>query len=198
MLRSWLYIVCFVLGSYGYQLSAQPTVKSFKLQQLQERLQLSFIITEGQYCTGFQIQRSDLPDNFYSIYSYPAVCVDNPEPKNFVVYDEAPLKNITAYYRVYIPPNTYSTIESIRFLDSPADGYILYSNPIRHELKLSVNSANAIVTIYNTSGHKIAVYQTNNEGITQENIDAFSNGIYFFLIVTQEGKVIKGKFAKTF
>lgn len=198
MLRPWLYILCIVLNSYCFELSAQPSVRAFKLQQIQQRIQLSFIITEGQYCTGFQIQRSEVPDNFYNIYSYPAVCVDNAEPKSFTVFDDAPLKNITAYYRVFIPPDTYSSIESIQFLESLKDGYILYDNPVRHDLRISVNSAKAQVNLYNSSGHQIAVYETNEEGVLQANMDLFSNGMYFFLIVTPEGKVIKGTFVKSF
>lgn len=111
-------------------------------------------------------------------------------------YDEAPIKNAISYYRIHVPPSTFSDIQSIIYHESPETGYILYSNPVDIIFKIKINSSFAVAEVYNTSSRKLLEFKANAEGIINENIETLPNGIYYFLIKTTDNFIIRGKFVK--
>lgn len=197
MLKNNLYISCLFFLCIYSPINAQIGIRNFYIQQYEKSVQISFIVESQQYCTGYQIQRSEDKDSeFTVIYNYPSICGDNPQVKSIVYYDEAPIKNAISYYRIHIPPSTFSNIQSIIYHESPETGYILYSNPIDVTFKLKINSSFAVAELYNTSSRKLLEFTANEEGMINENIEILPNGIYYFFIKTTDNLIIRGKFVK--
>lgn len=198
MLKNYLYISCLsFLFSICLKVNAQTTIRNFYVWQSQKSVEIGFIVESAQYCTGYQIQRSaDAGSEFNVIYDYPSICGDNPEVKSVVYYDKDPVKNSISYYRIHVPPSTFSEVQSIIFHESPDTGYILYSNPVNETFKLKVNASHATVELFNTLGRKVVVFTTNSEGMINENIQTLPNGVYYFLIRTMDNYFLKGKFVK--
>lgn len=198
MLKNYLYISCLLfLFSIYPNVNAQTSIRNFYVQQFEKSVKISFIVASEQYCTGYQIQRSaDAGAEFNVIYDYPSICGDNPEVKSVVYYDEDPIKNTTSYYRIHIPPSTFSNVQSIIYHESPETGYILYSNPVDETFKIKTNSSYAIAQVYNSSGRMLLVFMANSEGVINENIETLPNGIYYFLVKTTDNFIVRGKFVK--
>ncbi|MBC7696447.1 MAG: T9SS type A sorting domain-containing protein [Burkholderiales bacterium] len=156
---------------------------------------ISFIITPGSSCTGYQIQRSSDSVNFEILYDYNAICGDLTKPQNIFFTDEKPLKNSFNYYRIFIPPQDYSNITSVIFNDISENGYLLYNNPISETLLLLGNSKGAL-QIYNQNGKLLNTFFSNEEGLFKEESISWPAGLFYFKIETNIGKNIGGKFIK--
>ena len=198
MLKNYLCIwSLFFLFSIYPNVNAQTSIRNFYVQQYEKSVKISFIIASQQYCTGYQIQRSaDAGTEFSVIYDYPSICSDNVEPKSVIYYDESPVKNSISYYRIHVPPSTFSDVQSIIYHESPETGYILYSNPSDETFKIKINSSYAIAELYNISGRMLLTFTANSEGVINENIETLPNGIYYFLLKTTDNFIIRGKFIK--
>ncbi len=198
MLKKHFYIARLIifLGIY-FDVNAQSFIRNFYLQQIENSVKINFIIANPPYCTGYQIQKADEPDGeFNVIYNYSSVCSDDNSPKNVIYFDTEPIKNDLAYYRIYVAPSIFSSVQSITYYESSETGYILYSNPINELFKLKVNSPFAGVEFYNGTGRKILDFIANSEGLVNENIALLPDGIYYFLIRTSDNLILKGKVVK--
>lgn len=177
-------------------LGAQSRIQNLSGAQHKGNVQLNFVITEGESCAGYQIQRSENPFNFDLLYDFSGICGDLIKPQSFSYTDESPLKNTTTYYRVFIPPLDYSDIISLTYFDFPESGYILFSNPVTSSLKILVNSSSSTIEIYDGQGNKLFNFIANSEGYVDEPISSIPNGLYYFLIKTKNEKILKGRFLK--
>lgn len=189
-------IACLFLFFTFKSVTSQSRVSNLSAIQYRNSIQLSFTIIPGNYCSGYTILRSNDAANFQTIYLYPSVCGDFVKAQNIIYYDKEPLKNIVSYYQIYIPPNSYSDIVSVNYLESIEDGYILFSNPISNELKIHTGSGYSSLEVYDTKGNKTLELKANENGLIKENINEIPNGIYFFIIKSNDNNIVKGKFLK--
>lgn len=175
---------------------AQSRVQELTAVQYKQNVLISFIITSGNSCTGYQIQRSNDSFNFEIVYDYSAICGELTKPQSISFTDDRPLKNSVNYYRIFIPPADYSKITSVVFSDISEKGYLLYSNPITQNLVLLCNSANGKLKIYNQTGNLIKEFISNEDGLFNEDLSSWPKGLFYFIIETNVGKNVGGKFIK--
>lgn len=175
---------------------AQSRVQNLSATQYKQSVLINFIITPGNDCVGYQIQRSTDSINFDVLYDYSGICGNQPEAQSIAFTDEVPVKNAVNYYRILIPPADYSKITSIVFSDISEKGYLLYSNPITNNFILLSNSNKGELTIFNQTGCLIKEYTPDENGLYKEDFSAFPNGLYYFIIQSAIGKDVSGKLIK--
>lgn len=181
---------------FAFNSNAQSRVQNLSAIQYKQIVQINFSITSGNNCTGYQIQRSTDSLNFDILYDYAGICGNQPEAQRISFTDEVPVKNAVNYYRILIPPADYSTITSIVFSDISEKGYLLYSNPVNQTLSILSNSDKGKLTLYNQTGCFMNEYTPDENGLYREDLSAFPNGLFYFIIQSNIGKNISGKFIK--
>jgi hypothetical protein len=181
---------------YCTALSGQSRIKDFTAVQYKENVQVNFTISPGQSCTGYQIQRSDNLTDFETLYDFSGICGDAVKAQAVSFTDAAPLKIPVSYYRAFIPPADYSEAVTINYLEFPSTGYILFSNPVSGPLKVLVNSRLATLELFNAKGEKLLELTSDGKGLLTTDLSNFQNGLYYFLIKTEEGRLLKGRFIK--
>lgn len=179
----------------GYSI-AQSRIQDLTVIPYNQSVLVNFIITAGNACSGYQIQRSKDSLNFYVLYDYSGICGELSKAQSISFTDTEPLKNTKSYYRILIPQDDYSIIVSGIFYDVAETGYLLFSNPISRNLVLLSNSSQGKLTIYNQQGVKVKEYNPNDDGLYYEDISSFSNGLYYFIIESFVGLPVNGKFIK--
>ena len=174
----------------------QSRVQNLSAIQFKQSILINFIISSGNDCAGYQIQRSTDSVNFDILYDYSGICGNQPEAQPISFTDEVPVKNAINYYRVLIPPADYSRITSVIFSDISEKGYLLYSNPVIQNLVILSNSSKGKLTLYNQTGNFINEYTPNENGLYIEDLSSLQSGIYYFIIQSNVGKNINGKILK--
>jgi hypothetical protein len=191
------YIIFSLLFTFVFRsVQSQTRITNFGVVQYKNSIQLSFIITPGEYCTGYDVLRSSDGTNFQNIYNYPSVCGDIIKPKQMVYYDESPQKNIKSYYQVFVPPNNYSEVLSITYYEISKLGYVLLSNPTTDFLKIYINSSFAKLELYDLTGNKVSEFITDKEGWINQNISSMNSGMYVFVVTTTDERKLSGKIIK--
>lgn len=191
------YVILSIFFSFIFQsMQSQTRVTNFDVIQYKNSIQLSFIITPGEYCIGYEVMRSSDGSNFQNIYNYPSVCGDIVKPQQMVYYDEAPQKNIKSYYQVFVPPNNYSEVLSITYYEFSKLGYVLFSNPSTDLLKIFINSSDAKLELYDLTGNKVSEFISDKEGWIIQNISSMNSGMYVFMITTPDERTLSGKIIK--
>jgi hypothetical protein len=196
-MRFWnkiIFCISFVIVN-GYSI-AQSRIQDLTVIPYTQSILVNFIITAGNACSGYQIQRSKDSLNFHVLYDYSGICGELSKSQSISYNDAYPLKNTKSYYRILIPQDDYSTIVSTVFSDVSEKGYLLFSNPISQNLVLQSNSSQGILSIYNQQGIKINEYKPNDDGLYFEDATRLSNGLYYFLIESFVGQPVSGKFIK--
>ena len=188
-----LVAICFLACHSSF---AQSRVQQLSAAQYKQNILISFIISRGNACSGYQIQRSSDSINFDVIYDYRGICGELTNPQNISYTDETPLKNAVNYYRVMIPPADYSIIVSVIFSDISEKGYLLYSNPVTQTLQILSSSSNGKLKIYNQRGSFVKEYFPNANGLYREDVSSFTAGLFYFVIENNVGKNSSGKFIK--
>ena len=186
-----LVAIAYCTGLYG-----QSRIKNFTAVQYKENVQVSFIIVPGQSCTGYQVQRSDNATDFETLYDFSGICGDAVKAQAISFTDSDPLKIDVSYYRAFIPPADYSEILSVSYLGFPSSGYILFPNPVAGMLNVLVNSRSATLELYHSNGEKLTEATSNANGLLTKDMSGFQSGLYYFLIKTEENRLIKGRFIK--
>lgn len=185
------FLILNTLNSY-----AQSRVQNLSATHYKQNILISFIITSGNDCTGYQIQRSIDSLNFDLLYDYSGICGNQPQAQSISFTDEVPVKNAINYYRVLIPPSDYSRITSVVYTDISEKGYLLYSNPVVQKLSLLSISEKTKLTIYNQTGCLVKEYSPDENGLYIEDLSTLPNGLFYFIIQSNIGKNISGKFIK--
>ena len=178
------------------KLSAQSRVQELTSTQYKKSIFLNFIITSGSTCSGYQIQHSLDSINFELLFDYYGVCGEQTKSQSFSFVDENPVKNAKNYYRVFIPPNDYSKINTISYFDLSDNGYLLFNNPVNKNLIILSNNTNSLMKIFNQTGSLVKAIYSNENGLYDEDISSLEGGLYLFFIESSQGKNITGKFLK--
>lgn len=195
MVTAKLIFVSLFIALHCGAVFAQSRINQFTAIQYKEQVQIGFIITPGQSCTGYQIQRSDNLTDFETLYDFSGICGDAVKPQNISYTDSSPLKT-TLYYRAFIPPGDYSEIITVNYLDFADAGYILFSNPVSDIFNVRVNSHECVIELFNTAGEKVTEFTSDPNGLFTKNLSDIPGGLYHFLIKTAEGRYLRGRFIK--
>lgn len=188
-------LFCFFLSACAYS-NAQSRVQELTATQFKQNVIIRFVISPGNSCSGYQIQRSNDSLNFEVLYDYVGICGELNKPQTITYTDKSPLKNVVNYYRILIPPSDFSNIVSVFYHDISENGYLLFSNPITKTLLLQSNFENGKLKIYNQKGGLVKEYFPNENGIYSEDISSLPGGLYYFIIETDNKKTTSGKFIK--
>ncbi len=175
---------------------AQSRIQALTATQYNQNVIISYLISAGNTCSGYQILKSNDSLNFNVIYDYAGICGESSKAQNITFSDEYPEKNKKNYYKILIQPSDYSDAISVFFVDFSEQGYLLMQNPITTNLSILSNSDSSILKIYNQTGNLIQSLTPNEKGLYQEDISSLGSGIYYFAIENAKGKPLHGKFIK--
>ena len=177
-------------------LISQSRIEELNAANYKQSIVVSWLISAGNSCTGYQIQRSGDSLNFEVLFDFSGICGELTKAQSISFIDEKPLINAINYYRVLIPPADYSKITSILFSDISEKGYLLFENPVNQNLALLSSSKNGKLKIYDQTGNLIKEFSSNEGGLFNENVSELSSGLFYFKIESDIGKDIDGKFIK--
>ena len=177
----------------GLKAKAQTRVDNFNLYQYKEQVLLSFEITAGASCSGYEIQHSSDSVYFVSAYNYIGVCGSTNKNQPYSYTHTTAVVNATNYYRVLIPPSDYSSIKSIEIKSKV--GFVVTNNPVKKYLNIFINTGN-FLEVYNGQGHKVADFKASEDGLVDADVSDLSQGIYYFIVYDNQGQIFKNKFLK--
>ena len=176
--------------------NSQTRIQELSAVQYNQKVIISYLISAGNSCAGYQILRSNDSLNFDVIYDYAGICGESTKSQNITFTDESPQKNSKNYYKVLIQPSDYSDVISVFYSDLAEKGYLLMQNPITDNLSLLSNLNSGNLKIYNQIGKLILSFNPNEQGLYHKDISWLGNGIYYFTIENTKGKPLHGKFIK--
>jgi hypothetical protein len=175
---------------------AQSRIQELHATQYKQQVIINYLISAGNACSGYQVQRSADTVNFKPIYDYSGICGELTKAQSITFTDEDPQKNTVNYYRILIPPSDHSKVVSVVYNDISEKGYLISENPISDHLKL-ISSATSKLKIYNQTGNVIREIFSNENGLYNEDVSSLEAGMYYFEIEPAIGQKIVGKFVKT-
>ncbi|MES2763439.1 MAG: T9SS type A sorting domain-containing protein [Bacteroidota bacterium] len=194
LMRFGIHILFFIcLISNG--MFSQSRIQQLQATQYKQSVLINYVITQGNSCSGYQIQRSTDSVNFETIYDYSGVCGELTKSQEISFTDEHPYKNSVNYYRVLIPPADHSKITSVLYSPISEKGYVLYDNPVSDYLILR-SITKSKLKIYNQTGHLVREIISSEDASYKEDVSFLDNGLYYFLIVPATGQSVFGKFIK--
>ena len=194
-MNRYLFSICFII-LFGNQVHSQILVNYFNLSTHQSSIFLSFEIGAGNTCNGITIERSTDSLNFNPIYSFEGICGDPGFAVNYTWNDQNPVPNTKNYYRLNFGGTDFSQVYSIYLDQSGNVGYLLKNNSSNGILQFFLTTqANDDVVLYCYNGNAELMlkseFENNSVFLDQNNL---SSGIYYFIIVSSQNPVIKGKF----
>ncbi len=179
-------LLCFSSGAF-----AQNLLDDFKIAQVDKEIRLDFTIKAGISCVDLEIERSDDGVLFDVIGFIPGICGEPTEASSYSFFDKSPLINQTAYYRLFLRTNGYSSIVNIMFLDPGESGILIYPNPFQYNLNIltdSKNIGNYSLSIYDNSGRIVSQLSGKGNKIAFNSEINLSPGTYRLLIMYDKGK----------
>ena len=194
LFRKIISLACFCL--ICSKSNAQTRIQELSAIQYNQNIIISFLISAGNSCAGYQILRSNDSLNFEVIYDYAGICGESTKSQNITFTDETPQKNRKNYYKVLIQPSDYSHAISVFYTYLTEKGYLLMQNPISHNLSLLSEPNSGNLKIYNQIGKLTLSLTPNEQGLYHEDISCLGNGIYYFTLENAKGKPLHGKFIK--
>ncbi|MES2513279.1 MAG: T9SS type A sorting domain-containing protein [Bacteroidota bacterium] len=187
--------IFFIISLISTGIVSQSRIQELQAHPYRHGIVINYLISKGNSCTGYQIQRAGDTLHFETIYDYSGICGESSKAQAITFSDEHPEKNAVNYYRVLIPPSDQSQIISVIFRDLSEIGYLIYENPVGDVLKL-VSTPRSKVKIYNQTGHLDTEIISNEDGSLEEDISSLDSGMYYFSIESAIGQRIFGKFIK--
>ena len=176
--------------------NSQTRIQELSAVQYNQNVIISYLISAGNSCAGYQILRSNDSLNFELIYDYAGICGESTKSQNITFTDESPQKNSKNYYKVLIQPSDFSNVISVFYTDLAEKGYLLIQNPITSNLSLLSDLNSGILKIYDQTGKLTLSLSPNEQGLYHEDISWLGNGIYYFILENAKGKPLHGKFIR--
>jgi hypothetical protein len=176
--------------------NSQTRIQELSAVQYNQNVIISYLISAGNSCAGYQILKSNDSLNFDVIFDYAGICGESTKSQNITYSDESPQKNKKNYYKVLIQPSDYSNVISVFYTDLAEKGYLLMQNPITQNLSLVSDLNSGDLKIYNQMGTLTLSVSPNEQGLYHKDISWLENGIYYFILENAKGKLLHGKFIK--
>lgn len=156
---------------------------------------LQWTVATGADPATFDIERSTDAVQFASI-GYLSGGADSSTPGQYSFIDQQPVAGVD-YYRLKmtdIDGNVlYSRICSLDFNGGTATGLLLYPNPARDQLTISMPGITGVVEmrIINAAGSVLYIRQLSSTGLLQIPIGSLASGVYFIEVRHESEKYIQ-------
>ena len=192
-----LYITLLFLGfSAQAQIKGDVELKTFFVIPTSSSVELKWVISAGFTCNGTEIYWSEDSINFERIGGIGGLCGSLDEDVSYSFTDKTPTSNKLNYYRLELGTNGDSQTISTFYVNLASETSLIIPNP--SNLNSTVyfrNDFNRSITfrLYNNNGQ--LVFEKNDVYDTKVELDVgnYPNGLYYFLILTENSDAIKGK-----
>ena len=193
----YFYLVFLVFCLKSVSAQNGDVLEYFNASKFNEKVLLTWSITQGNTCNGIKILRSIDSVNFSQISSIEGVCGSTQASVSYDFTDLDPVKNERNYYRLQLGSLGFSWIVSVEVVDLGMNKSLVRPNPLMEnselrfdneanfEVELKVYSSNGILVHKETSsGELILLYKTD-----------YSPGLHYYTIRSEElGSLSTGKF----
>lgn len=183
----------------GFNISyAQSRIQNLTATRYKETIQLSFNISAGTSCSGYQIYHSTDSINFNLLHDYVGVCGEITKPQTILFEHTNPIKNSKNYYKILIAPNDFSAIASALFIDFSNNDFVVSPNPISStfDLHINNNSTQNTLKIYNEKGELVFEKIDISDSLYKGDLSFLTKGIYVFKISSSYAKTYQIKVLK--
>jgi hypothetical protein len=182
-----IYLIIFSLIFLGVRAKAQgtPVLEKFSIDELNGKVLLDWTISAGATCNGIAVQRASDTLSFIEIGSLEGVCGNLSFPTEYAFTDEAPIPNVTNYYRLELGGNGFSQMVSILVIDLSVKDYALYPIPLTDAAYLHFRNdglRKSTLSIFDNSGQTQSVQTDETEVFTLYRSVFQSGGMYHFTI----------------
>lgn len=188
------FILCIAcVGAFAQ--STHPILRDFYGRQVDNGIELTWVIKGGNTCQGAYIQRFEADSFFMEIGEYDGVCGSTLGDESYTFTDTAPLLNQTNYYRLELGQQGFTNVIQVDYYKYNDKGYIILGNPMieQTEIVFENTSGNAHdIALYDMGGNLIMQKPTDKDRVTLYNL-GLPAGIYLFVIKEGEQALIKGK-----
>lgn len=177
---------------------AQSRVINFTGIALKDSIRLSFGISAGPSCGGYQVLKGSDSLNLFPIYVYGGICGNTTYNENYTYMDYSPNTALPNFYRILIPPGDYSNLIRIDMAASFSN-MIIFPQPAEDLMSIKIlNKSNFYyeLKIYDRFGRKMAESNGNATDRITLNVSGFPLGVYAFYVVDINGNAYRGKFLK--
>lgn len=194
MIRTVLF--CFSVLFIFQKGKAQEPLVAYAATSVKDGVLISFTMRGGFSCNGINIERSEDSVSFSVIGDIEGIC-GNPDfdvPFSFV--DPQPLPNRNNFYRLDMKQLGYSSVLSVFFIKSDADGILIFPNPCRERCSLYFeNTRREKVKVELFQNGKMVFTQFTNQDFIELDMRSFASGIYICQLQYPYGTLRKQKFA---
>lgn len=134
--------------------------EDFELQQVNDKVFVSWTLKEGNTCNGMEVQRSVDSLNFLKIHEIAGIC-GSADKKEFYDFTDSDVHhNQKYYYRLKLGVQGVTEIKSIDFFSTLGKEVLVFPNPSKEGYTFVFNEEKYhTVEFYSISGQKVWVYQ---------------------------------------
>lgn len=176
---------------------AQSRIQNLTATRYKETIQLSFNISAGISCSGYQIYHSSDSINFILLHDYVGICGEITKPQTILFEHTNPIKNSKNYYKIFIAPNDFSAITSVLFIDFLNNEFVVLPNPISSTFDLHINNTTQnTLKIYNEKGELVYEKTDITDSLYKGDLSFLTKGIYVFKISSSYSKTYQIKVLK--
>lgn len=179
------------------QVKNEVDLKTFFAIPTDNSVELKWVISAGFTCNGTEIYWSKDSVHFERIGGISGFCGSVSEAISYSFTHKNPSSNTVNYYKLELGTNGDSQTISTFYVDLSAETYLSLPNPSNEEMTIYFRNKinqNVSFQIYNSNG--ILVFEKRNiyDSEVRLNTANLPNGLYNFLILSNEGKPLNGKF----
>ena len=192
-----LYTALLFLGfSAQAQTKGDVELKTFFATPTSSSVELKWVISAGFTCNGTDIYWSNDSINFERIGGISGICGSFDSDVSYSFTDKKPSSNKLNYYRLQLGTNGDSQTITAFYINLASETSLIIPNP--SNLNSTVyfrNDFNRSITfqLYNRNGQMIFEKDNVYDTKVQLDVSNYSNGLYYFLILTENSTAIKGK-----
>ena len=196
-MKRFLSLVPLLIASFSIFAQNEDALLQFQAVQVDNKVQLDFVIKAGYTCNGIQIYRSSDSLNFIEIGDIQGICGSSDRNESYTFSDFSPEKNKNNYYRLQLGTLGNSFTIYLFFVSATDNMALVFPNPVTGESTVYfLNNAHAELQLTVFSCDRKLVYRSPaTRGNTFRIASAdFNPGIYFFEIRSDEKQRYKGEF----
>lgn len=196
-MKRWCFALFFLFVLAGAK--AQSRIIYFQAKALGDSVRLTFTISSGTACAGYNVLKGSDSLNLNPVYVYPGICGNNSANETYTYTDFSPNKTAPNFYRILIPPGDYSNMLRVDIAASFSD-MIIFPQPTEDLLNIKFLNKSYFyyeMKIYDRFGRKMGETNGNSSDRITVNVSGLPIGLYAFMIIDINGNAYRGKFIKT-
>lgn len=176
-------------------LQAQSILDRFTVDVRNGRVYLNWVISKGNTCNGIDVERSVDGANFTSIHNIEGICGSQDSATTYFYTDDAPLPNMTNFYRLKLGSVAYSEVRPVEVIGLNQNGYHIRPHPVIGQARIYFRNelmAPHHISIFNLNGEVVMEKSVSNNYFEISN-NQMASGMYFFTIKMEDKNAINGK-----